>query len=151
VIDHLPPTVGRPLYNPEMVLGENWPESAKHQAQMLRKLHESGIQLVAGSDSYAAFTLHRELEVYAEAGIPNADVLRIATLDSARVVGVADRSGSIEVGKASDLVLLDGNPLEDISAVRRAMLVMKGDTLYRPDQLYQASGVEPFVASVEFD
>jgi len=151
VIDHLPPTVGRPLYNPEMVLGENWPESAKRQAQMLRKLHESGIQLVAGSDNFAAFTLHRELEVYAEAGISNADVLRIATLDSARVVGVADRTGSIEAGKASDLVLLDGNPLEDISAVRRAVLVMKGDTVYRPDQLYQASGVEPFVASVEFD
>jgi hypothetical protein len=148
VIDHLPPTVRRPLYNPEMVLGENWPESAKRQAQMLRKLHESGIQLVAGSDNFAAFTLHRELEVYAEAGIPRADVLRIATLDSARVVGVADRTGSVEVGKASDLVLLDGNPLEDISAVRRAVLVMKGDTVYRPDQLYQASGVQPFVPSM---
>lgn len=151
VIDHLPPTIARPLYNPEMVLGENWPESAKHQAQMLKKLHESGIQLVPGSDNYAAFTLHRELEVYAEAGIPIADVLRIATLDSARVLGVAERTGSIEVGKASDLVLLDGNPLEDISAVRRAVLVMKGDTVYRPDKLYEASGVRPFVASVEFD
>ncbi len=151
VIDHLPPTVARPLYNPEMVLGENWPESAKHQSQMLKKLHESGIQLVPGSDNFAAFTLHRELEVYAEAGIPIADVLRIATLDSARVVGVAERTGSIEVGKASDLVLLDSNPLEDISAVRRAVLVMKGDTLYRPDKLYEASGVRPFVASVDVD
>jgi hypothetical protein len=150
VIDHLPPTVRRPLYNPQMVLGENWPASAKRQAQMLRKLHESGVQLVPGSDNFAAFTLHRELEVYAEAGIPPADVLRIATLDSARVVGAADRTGSVEVGKASDLVLLDGNPLEDISAVRRAVLVMKGDTVYRPDQLYEASGVRAFVPSTEF-
>ena len=150
VIDHLPITVRRPLYNPQMVLGENWPESAKRQAQMLRKLHESGVQLVPGSDNFAAFTLHRELEVYAEAGIPPADVLRIATLDSARVVGVADRTGSVEVGKASDLVLLDGNPLEDISAVRLAVLVMKGDTVYRPDQLYEASGVRAFVPSIEF-
>jgi hypothetical protein len=47
-------------------------------------------------------------------------------------------------------VLIDGNPLEDISAVRRATLVMKGDTIYRPDVLYRAASVNPFVASVEF-
>jgi len=90
-----------------------------------------------------AFTMHRELELYAQAGIPNAAVLRIATLDSAAVVGVADRVGSIEAGKVSDLVLLDGNPLQDISAVRRGVLVMKGNTLYRPNELYRAVGVEP--------
>jgi imidazolonepropionase-like amidohydrolase len=73
----------------------------------------------------------------------------MATLDSARVIGVDDRTGSIEVGKDADLILLDGNPLDDISAVRRATLVIKGDTVYRPDQLYKAIGVKPFVASTE--
>jgi imidazolonepropionase-like amidohydrolase len=73
----------------------------------------------------------------------------MATLDSARIAGVDDRTGSIEVGKDADLILLDGNPLEDISAVRRATLVMKGDTVYRPDELYKAIGVKPFVASNE--
>ena len=116
---------------------------------MLRKLYESGIQLVPGSDNMAAFTIHRELEVYAEAGIPNAAILKMATLDSARVTGVGERTGSIEVGKDSDLILLDGNPLEDISAIRRATLVMKGNTVYRPDELYKAIGVKPFVASTE--
>ena len=89
-----------------------------------------------------------KLEVYAEAGISNADVLRIATIDSARVVGVDDITGSIEAGKSSDLLLLDADPLQDISAVRRAVLVMKGDWLYRPDELYKAVGVRPFVASI---
>jgi imidazolonepropionase-like amidohydrolase len=42
------------------------------------------------------------------------------------------------------LVLLDGNPLEDISAIRRGVLVMKGGALYKPAELYQAVGVEPF-------
>ena len=114
---------------------------------MLKALHERGIQLVAGSDSIAAFTLHRELEVYAEAGIPAPEVLRIATLDSARVVGVDQRTGSVTEGKDADLILLTGNPLADVSAVRRATLVVKGDAYYQPDRLYEAVGVRPFVES----
>jgi len=151
VAEHLPATYARGLYKPEMDMGEDkvdaWAKSAVNQAAMLKKLHDIGVQLVPGSDHMAAFTIHRELELYAEAGIPNADVLRIATLDSARVVGVDERTGSIATGKDSDLVLLEGNPLEDISAVRRATLVMKGNTLYRPDDLYKVVGVKPFLES----
>ncbi|MCI0517025.1 MAG: amidohydrolase family protein, partial [Woeseiaceae bacterium] len=94
------------------------------------------------------FTIHRELELYAEAGIPKAAVLRMATLDSATLVGAANRTGSITAGKDADLVLLDGNPLEDISAVRRALAVVKSGYLYRPDDLYRAVGVKPFVESL---
>lgn len=153
VIEHLPIGTRRPMYNPEMDMTgrvERWAESAKRQSQMLKALHDYGIQLVPGSDNMAAFTLHRELEVYVEAGIPAADVLKMATIDSARVVGVEERVGSVEIGKTADLVLLAGNPFEDISAVRRALLVMKGDTVYRPDELYRAIGVQPFVESVRF-
>ena len=150
VVEHLPPSVARPMYNPEMEMGDKvaeWARSARAQAGMLKALHERGIQLVAGSDSIAAFTLHRELEVYAEAGIPAPDVLRIATLDSARVVGVDQRTGSVSEGKDADLILLTGNPLADVSAVRLATLVVKGDTYYQPDRLYDAVGVRPFVES----
>ncbi len=153
VVDHLPPAIARSLYNPEMDIVDTvdaWRRSNVNQGAMLKKLHDSGIQLVPGSDNMAAFTVHRELEVYSESGISNADVLRIATLDSARVIGVADQKGSIEMGKDSDVVLVDGNPFKDISAIRRATLVMKGDTLYRPDELYKAIGVTPFVASTDF-
>lgn len=152
VIDHLPPSVARGRYLVQMNKRgqeEAWLKSAENQAAMLKALHDYGIQLVPGSDDMAAFTVHREIELYAEAGIPVADVLRIATLDSARITGVAERKGSIEVGKDSDLILIDGNPFDDISAIRRAVLVMKGDTLYRPDELYRAIGVKPFLPSVE--
>jgi hypothetical protein len=153
VAEHLPLTIRRALYSPEFEIGEarvaDWAATAARQAEMVRRLYDSGIQLVAGSDDLPAFTMHRELELYAEYGIPNADVLRIATLDSARVLGMDGETGSIAVGKAADLVLLDGNPLEDISAVRRGVLVMKGETLYRPSDLYAAVGVEPFVESVD--
>lgn len=153
IADHFPALVARGLYNPEMDMGEDmvdaWARSAVNQAAMLKKLHDSGVQLVPGSDSYAGFTIHRELELYSEAGISNADVLKIATVESARIVGVDDRTGSISVGKDSDLVLVDGNPLDDISAIRRATLVMKGSTAYQPDALYKAVGVKPFVASAQ--
>ncbi len=153
IIDHLPNAVRRPMYNPEMDNAaqnvEAWSESAVAQGAMLRKLYESGIQLVPGSDNIPAFTLLRELEVYAEAGIPIAAVLKMATLDSAVVVGVDDRTGSITVGKDADLLLVQGNPLQDISVVRRATLVLKGSTLYRPDELYRSVGVSPFVTSVK--
>lgn len=150
VIDHLPPSVSRRLYSPEMDIidvADAWAESARAQSEMLKLLYESGIQLIPGSDHIAAFTIHRELETYSEAGIPNAAVLRIATLDSARLVGADDRTGSIAVGKQADLLLVDGDPFEDISALRRATLVMKGNTAYQPDALYQAVGVKPFLPS----
>jgi len=154
VADHLPLSVRRSLYNPSFEIGEarvaDWAATAVRQSEMIKKLYDNGIQLVAGSDGMPAFTIYRELELYAQAGIPNAEVLKIATLDSAGVVGVADQTGSIEPGKVADLVLLDGNPLEDISAIRRGVLVMKGDTLYRPAELYRAAGVEPFLDSIQF-
>jgi hypothetical protein len=154
IVEHLPLSVRRRLHIPAFEIGEaridDWAATAIRQGEMVRKLHEAGIQLVAGSDDLAAFTVHRELELYKEYGIPNAAVLKIATLDSAKVLGVDDETGSIEAGKAADLVLLDGNPLEDISAVRRGVLVMKGGTLYRPSDLYSAAGVEPFLDSVRY-
>lgn len=154
IVDHLPLSVRRGQFTPAFEIGESrvedWAATAVRQGEMVRKLHEAGIQLVAGSDAMAAFTVHRELELYSAYGIPNGDVLRIATLDSARVLGVDDHTGSVKAGKAADLVLLDGNPLEDISAVRRGVLVMKGGTLYRPDELYRAAGIEPFSASQAF-
>ncbi|MDX1556114.1 MAG: amidohydrolase family protein, partial [Xanthomonadales bacterium] len=153
IADHLPLSVRRKLYIPSFEIGEDrvedWARTAQRQGEMVRKLHDAGIQLVPGSDDMAAFTIHSELELYHRYGIPNTAVLRIATLDSARVLGVDDQTGSIDPGKAADLVLLDGNPLEDISALRRGLLVMKGGLLYQPDALYRAAGVEPFLDSIE--
>jgi hypothetical protein len=152
VIEHLPLAVSRGLYNPDMEITDAneaaWARSQVNALTMLKTLYEKGIRIVPGSDNMPGFTIHRELELYTEAGIPNAAVLRMATLDSAAVVGVANRTGSISVGKDADLVLLDGNPLEDMSAVRRVLTVVKGGNLYRPDELYRAVGVRPFVESL---
>lgn len=81
------------------------------------------------------------------AGIPNIDVLAIATLNSAKVVGDDSLTGSISPGKYADMVLIDGNPLENMSDLHKASLVIQRDRMFQPDKIYQSMGVKPFVES----
>lgn len=154
IYDHLPANVARQFTKPVMdISAEQRPAydaSMEAMSAMVKKLHDSGVTVVPGTDAIAGFTLHRELELYADAGISNADVLRIATLGSAEVVGNADKVGSIKVGKQADLVFVDGNPLDDISNLRNIALVIKAQRIYKPDDIYQAIGIRPFVDSVDF-
>jgi hypothetical protein len=148
IADHMPPAIRRGMLAGEMAIDEEnaqrYAESADALLAMIAELHAAGVPLVAGTDAMAGFTLHRELELYHQAGISNAEVLRIATLDAATVAGKSADSGSISVGKQADFVLLAGNPLEDISAVRRPVAVFLGDRWYDPAQLYEAVGIRPF-------
>lgn len=119
-----------------------WERSRLASRELLRKLHEAGVRIVAGTDSLPGIAMFRELELYAQAGISNADILRIATLGAARVVGKAGEAGSIAVGKRADMVLLEADPLRDISALRRIAQVIKGDRLYHPGELLAEVGVK---------
>ena len=111
--------------------------------RLVKKLNDAGVRLVAGTDASAGFSLHRELELYSEAGLPNTDILYIATLGAARVMKHDDVWGSIEVGKLADMILVDGDPSQRMRDIRRAELVMKGGVMYVPDSLYAAVGVKP--------
>ena len=81
------------------------------------------------------FAVHRELLSLSLSGIPNAAVLRIATINGARAMGLGDRLGSIEAGKWADLVIVRGNPLQDIRQARDARLVIKAGHVYDPQAL----------------
>ena len=148
IADHMPPVVRRGMLAGEMAIDEGnaatYARSADALLRMIAKLHAAGVTLVAGTDAMPGFTLHRELELYRQAGIPAAEVLRIATLGAAEVMGAAAETGSIEAGKRADFVLLAGNPLADISALRRPVAVFKGDRWYDPARLYEAVGIRPF-------
>jgi len=85
----------------------------------------------------SGFSVHREMHAMARAGIPEADVLRIATINGATAIGYGDRLGTIEAGKYADLVVVDGDPVEDITATRDGFLVMKGGRIYNPDALFR--------------
>lgn len=115
-------------------------ESFTRMKQMLKALHDAGIPIVAGTDG-SALQYSRELELYVEAGIPAAEVLYIATLGAARVMKKDRQSGSIAAGKRADLVLIDGDPLEQMSDVRRTKLVMKGGAIYDAAALAAAAGL----------
>jgi len=84
------------------------------------------------------FSVHRELQSLSLSGIPNAAVLRIATINSARAIGLGDRLGSIETGKWADFVVVRGNPLQDIRRTRLPRVVVKGGRVYDPNALMKS-------------
>ncbi|MEJ2312466.1 MAG: amidohydrolase family protein [Gemmatimonadales bacterium] len=99
--------------------------------RLTKALYEAGARLMAGSDApewllLGGFTLHRELESLVEAGLPPHAALEAATRNPAEWLGVLEETGTIEVGKRADLVLLRANPLESISNTRRIEGVMVG-------------------------
>jgi hypothetical protein len=92
--------------------------------EIIRVFHEKGVLLTAGTDYLNPWmtpgvAYHRELELFVRAGIPPADVLRIATRNGAEGLGILKETGTIEVGKAADLVVLEADPLASISNTRK--------------------------------
>jgi imidazolonepropionase-like amidohydrolase len=87
--------------------------------------------------------LHRELELEVEAGIPPAKALQIATINAARVLKQDSELGSIAPGKRADLLLVEGNPAEHISDIRRCRMVLKNGTVYDSAAVYASAGIKP--------
>jgi imidazolonepropionase-like amidohydrolase len=102
-------------------------------------LHAAGVPIVAGTDG-TGLELVRELELYVAAGMTSAQALASATVVPARLVNVADRTGSIAVGQVADVVLVDGNPQNDIGDLRHTRVVMMGGKLMSADELRTAGG-----------
>jgi imidazolonepropionase-like amidohydrolase len=107
-------------------------------------LHRNGIALLPGTDDPNGFMLLREVELYAQSGMGNAAALRAATLGSEEYFRRTDQLGTVERGKLADLVLVAGNPLEDITAIKRPRMVMKGGAVFYPSEIYTALNIAPF-------
>ncbi len=149
IADHMPPAAARAWLFNSMDLNDGnaarWRASYEKMLQMIGRLHRAGVPLVAGTDDIAGFTLHREFELYVKAGIPPAEVLRIATWNAARIAGVAGETGSLSPGKRADAILVDGDPTRDISAIRRISMVLKDGAMIFPSEVYESLGVRRFV------
>ena len=124
-------------------LDRRYRDSFEALLRMLKALHDAGIPIVAGTDDMAGFTLHRELELYVRAGLGAGEVLSLATQGAARVAGRDSELGSIAPGRVADLVLVDGDPVRDISAIRRVLVVVKDGVVHDPSALLREAGVQP--------
>lgn len=147
VADRLPPQVRRGLFSGGLPVtaanDQRYRDSYAAMIRLVGELYKSGITIVAGTDNWPGFGLHRELELEAAAGIPPAQVLRIATLGAARVMKHDDQRGTIAPGKLADVILVDGNPATNISDIRKVETVVKNGVVFKSADLYRAMGIKP--------
>ena len=116
-----------------------WVAGWKLQA-LVGAMHKAGVPIVAGTDG-SGLELVRELELYVQAGFSNAEALASATIATAHLVGADQRTGSIKVGKAADLVLVDGNPAVNIGDLRHTELVVMDGKLMDANALRAEGGI----------
>jgi len=107
--------------------------------QMVAGMNSTGIPLMVGTDLMLpgiipGYSVHEEMAIWQEAGIPPADILRSATIVPAQFMGFGDRLGTISEGKTASMVLVQGNPLEDIrNAQRIDSVFLRGQYFSRKD------------------
>jgi len=147
VVDRFPPQIRRGAMGGGLPvpqgMDQRYRDSYAAMLRMLKMFYDAGIPIVAGTDSLAGFVLHSELESYVAAGIPAPKVLQLATLGAARVMRRDAETGSVAVGKAADVILVDGDPTARIADIRRVVTVIQGGNLYDAGALYGALGVRP--------
>ena len=149
VADRLPAQIQRGLKAAGQALpvtpetDQLYKDSYKKFEAMLKMLYDSGVTIVPGTDNFAGFAYQRELEIYVESGIPAPEVLRMATLGSAKVMSKDKELGSIEVGKLADMVLIDGDPTKNIADIRKVRTVIKDGNIYDPAKIMASMGIKP--------
>ena len=107
---------------------------------LTKMMYDRGVRILAGSDTPNPFvipgvSLHRELELLVDAGIPPAQVLKIATRDSAEALDILDTQGTVEIGKTANLVVLTADPLDNIQNTRKIATVFKTGVAFDPQSL----------------
>lgn len=111
---------------------------------LIPAMQEAGVTILAGSDAgaynsyvYPGISLHRELEELVKAGLTPAQALRTATINGAQFMGRSEQYGTVEQGKVADLVILEQNPLENISHTQSIHSVIFGGKTYTKEELQQ--------------
>lgn len=136
------PEMAHKGYHPDMTMLERGLPVAMEN---MRRLHAAGAVIGCGTDSggdpFAVFgRICDEIDYLLDAGLSAFEALRSATAVNARILGLDDRLGTIEAGKLADFVVLDGDPLADITALQRVrMVVQEGKTVYREGPVTNAA------------
>ena len=111
---------------------------------VLRRLYEAGVPIVAGTDkAVPGHSLHRELELYVQAGLTPMQVIQLATSGAAKVMGMEKETGSVVAGKRADLILVEGDPLRQFSDLRKVARVVVNGNMYQTGDLWKSAGFAP--------
>jgi imidazolonepropionase-like amidohydrolase len=140
----MPPTTERGFRTggfavPKDLTRADYRASWARMVALLGRMHQAGVPIVAGTDG-SGIEIVRELEIYVQAGFSPAEALAAATIVPARMVGQEAKTGSIKVGKAADLALIEGDPSARIGELRQTRLVMLDGKLLDADALRSAAG-----------
>lgn len=112
--------------------------------KFLKALHEAGIPLIVGTDLVIpGHTEYREIELFVKAGISPLEAIKAATIVPAKAMNLEQRLGTIEAGKLADLIVLDANPLEAISNIRRVKFVVKDGKMFDTAPLWRSVNFQP--------
>lgn len=146
--DHMPPSVQRSLKRQWIDTSAPGDDAAYRAAyaklvDVLKQMQAKGIFIVPGTDTGGAFTLHRELELYTGLGMTPAQVLARDTLEVQRYMGRDQSLGSIAKGKLADFLLVPGDPVKDIKAIKTIAMVVKDGMVYFPSEVYPEFGIKP--------
>ena len=140
----LPPMVERGFRTggfavPKDLTRADYRASWAKMVQILNKMHQAGVPIVAGTDGSGLEIVH-DLEIYEQAGFTPAETLAAATIVPARLVRQDTNTGSIKVGKAADLALVEGDPEKTIGDLRQTRVVMLDGKMLDADALRQSVG-----------
>jgi imidazolonepropionase-like amidohydrolase len=131
-------TSGYPLFGG--LTRDDFRKSFAKMVGLVGRLHQAGVRIVAGTDGYG-LELVRELELYQQAGLTNAEALQTATIVPARMTGMDGRVGSIARGKTADIILVDGDVSKDLGNLRHVDTVFLDGYRLDAQALRQASGL----------
>ncbi|MCS3795154.1 amidohydrolase family protein [Niastella sp. OAS944] len=111
--------------------------------EIVYHLYTDSIAIVAGTDmGFPGLSIFREMELYVESGLTPMQALQTATIVPARVMNMEKSSGSISPGKRADIIITNGNPLQNISNIRDVITVLKGGYIYNPARLHRMAGFQ---------
>src|SRR6266568_6090758 len=147
IVPRFPPQVRRAMRSGALEVPQD-KQASYHEAfpamlRLLKAIHDAGVTIIPGTDALAGYTLHHELELYVQAGIAPAEVLRMATWTPALVMGVDKDRGVIAPGKLADMILVDGDPTKNIRDINNITTVIKGGKVYDPVAIEKALGITP--------
>ena len=128
---------------------ERSPEFALHQRQALVKAADAGVKLLIGSDSMPVGEIGiLEMEQFVLSGVSEMETLIAATRNAADVMGLLEVLGTVETGKLADLVVVEGNPLENISNIRNVTMVFKDGVAVDMDQKIGSASYWDYFGSI---